>query len=76
MNQAVDLVVAREPPDPLLEQPDPPHRGEQADGLLATRAASEAFRPYAVTAAVPTTCRTAAATFSSLGITHASSGSL
>ena len=35
VNQAVDLAVAREPPDPFLEQPDPPHRGEQATRLLA-----------------------------------------
>ena len=39
VDQPVDLVGAREPPDPLLEQADPPHRREQAQGLLATERA-------------------------------------
>ena len=36
MDQPVDLAGAREHADPLLEEADPPHRREQALGLLAT----------------------------------------
>jgi hypothetical protein len=34
MDQAVDLVSALKLPDPLFEEADPPHRGEQARGGL------------------------------------------
>ena len=73
VDQAVDLACAREHADAFLEQPDPPHRREQALRLLAAER-----RPghYAVTGAVPSTCWTAATILSSFGITHASRGSL
>ncbi len=74
VDQPVDLVGALERADPLLEQPDPPHRREQAQRLLA--AERRRRHAYAVTGADPSTCCTAATILSSLGMTHASSGSL
>ena len=40
VNQAVDLTVAREPPHAFLEQPNPPHRGEQVELPARQRAAA------------------------------------
>ena len=70
----VGLLEAR---DALLEQADPPHRREQAKGLLTLhpRHPRSSRKPlYAVTGANPSTCRTAATTLPSSGMTKASSG--
>ena len=76
VDQPVHLVGALELAHPLLEQPDPPHRGEQAHGALGVEGArlrALATR-YAVTGAWPSTCCTAFTTFSSLGSTYSSIG--
>ena len=74
VDEAVHLVGALELADPLLEQPDPPHRREQVRVPARRRAAALPLR--AATGAAPTTCCTAATILSSSGRTHASSGSL
>ena len=77
VDQPVDFIGALELGHPFLEQPDPPHRREQALRLLtAKRVGVGDAGPYAVTGAAPSTRRTAAAILSSLGMTQASSGSL
>ena len=73
VNEAVHLVRALQPADLLLEQPDPPHRREQVQRLLATE---RRRGHYAPTGAAPTTCCTAVTILSSSGSTQASSGSL
>ena len=62
VDQAVGLVGAREPADGLLEQPDPPHRGEQAERLRAVerqprhRSGGHERRPTTRTES-PSSCR-------------------
>ena len=71
VDQAVHLVGLLEPADAFLEHADPPHRREQAQCLLAAERRND---HYAVTGADPSTCRTAATTLLSSGMTKASSG--